>query len=158
MRHLLTAVAALGFFPLCHAPASAQDSETDRMTELSECIVGNSTGNDRVLVARWVGVSLASAPQLVGVVTVDQAEREQVDRQMAALFTRLITVDCLAQSRSLLADGQADALGSAFRQLGFVAIQELTANPGASAAMESFAGYLEEDAFSALQQASDPAP
>jgi hypothetical protein len=143
------AVAAFSVVALASSPSSAQTKST-AVEALSQCLVGETKGRDRILIARWIGSALASAPQLEGLVTIEPAEREGVNREMAGLFTRLLTQDCPDEARPLFATGNTEAFGLAFQTLGEVAMQELMADPVASAAIGSFTTYLKQEEFEDL--------
>lgn len=115
---------------------------------LGECMVLKSTGADRLVVARWFVSSIASAPQTAGVATVAPGQKAELDKGMAALFTRLMAVDCADQSRPVFA---AKDTGEGFRvageALGRVAIMELLGNPQANAALGAYTQYLKKEDF-----------
>ena len=57
---------------------------------------------------------------------------------MAALVTRLLSVDCLAQARTAI------KLGSAFKSLGELAMQEVMNNPSVNASIGEYMKYLDQ--------------
>ena len=77
--------------------------------------------------------------------------REQADRDMAAIFTRLTTKACLAESNALI---KADPSGSSFavagEAMGRIAMTELLSDPATNAAFGSYTKYLDEKAFAAF--------
>jgi hypothetical protein len=83
--HLLLAAAAV-----TPPPPPGNDAP---MKALRECVVMKSTGADRLAAARWMVTALSSAPQMAGLVSVTPAAKPDQDRAVAALFTRLLTVD-----------------------------------------------------------------
>ena len=81
--------------------ATAQSSDNAAADALGNCLARKSTGEDRLVFAGWMVAALASAPQLAGVANVDPSTKAALDRQLAAIFTRLMTVDCAAEARPL---------------------------------------------------------
>ena len=119
--------------------------------ELSNCFALKSTGGDRLDIARWFVAALASAPQIVGVATVDKARKDALDKQMAGLFTRLMTQDCAEQVRPLFKARSAAGIRAAGETMGRLAMQELLSDPAAaSATLGGYTAYLREDDFAAL--------
>ncbi len=114
---------------------------------LGQCVVGMTTGNDRVLVARWLGSSISSSPELADVVKVDQAAREAIDREMANLFVRLFTQDCFDEARPIVLANDLQSVEMAFGMLGEVAMRELMTDPLATQAMTSYANHIPPDVF-----------
>jgi len=111
-----------------------------------------STGSDRITFAGWMIAALASAPQLKGLAVVASDRRDQLNRDLARIFTRLITTDCSEYARPLFKVGKSQAFGSAFEVFGRLAMQELTADPEADRALGEFANYLNEADFAELKK------
>lgn len=135
--------------------AGAQEQSTGKGADqaaqaraLGQCMVLKSTGADRLTVARWFLSAIASAPQVAGVATLLPGRKVELDKGMAALFTRLMAVDCAREARPLFA---AQNAGESFRvageALGRVAISELLSNPEANAALGAYAQYLKKEDF-----------
>jgi len=133
--------------PPAVAPALSDEQIRSLATELGACLVGKTTGEDRVVVARWIAGAVASAPQVAALVKIDAAEKDQVDRAMAKVFTRLMTVDCLAQAKPLLKAGSRAGFEIVGESLGRIAVTELLNNPQASNSIEAYARYLDRQAF-----------
>jgi hypothetical protein len=133
------------------SPASAQMAAGQQASPgaamLGQCVIGKTTGYDRVLVGQWLGTGLATAPQLEGLVTVDEAGRDAVNQKMAQLFVRLFTVDCVEEARPLIAANDIQSVQMAFAMLGEVAMGELMSDPRAMAAMSGYVEHIPADAF-----------
>lgn len=127
------------------APAAASPAQA-----LGQCMALKTTGEDRILVARWMLVAMASGPQMTGVVTVQPGQKEKYDRGMATLFTRLLVTDCPDLSREVFKLRDNAAFRVAGESLGQVAMQELLTNPQAAAALGAYVKYLDLDAFKAI--------
>ncbi|KQN25163.1 hypothetical protein ASE86_02585 [Sphingomonas sp. Leaf33] len=123
-------------------PAAASPAQA-----LGQCMAMKTTGEDRILVARWMLVAMASGPQMTGVVTVQPGQKEKYDRGMATLFTRLLVTDCPDLSRAVFKLRDNAAFRVAGESLGQVAMQELLTNPQASAALGAYVKYLDLEAF-----------
>ena len=144
LKRLLAQTTVLGSLVLA-APACAQmigQQASEEAIALGQCAIGVTTGNDRTLVAQWVGSSLAMAPQLEGVVTVDNTAKDALDRRMADLFMRLFTQDCVEQARPLVQRGDQAAIQFAFGMLSEIAMRELLTDPRAMAALTGYVQYI----------------
>ena len=73
---------------------------------LGACLADNTTGKDRKDLAKWVFVSISVHPEMKGLTTATDADREQSDKTVAALLTRLITDSCLQQARAAQQQGE----------------------------------------------------
>lgn len=127
-------------------------NEAQLAEALGQCFVMQTNGHDRLAVASWMLGSLASAPQMAEVAKVDSAKKVELDQAMAKLFTRLMTQDCAAQSRPLFKAKSEAGFRAAGEALGKIAVQELLGNPAASAALGSYANYLNDSDFKKLAE------
>lgn len=133
---------------LAMAPASAQPLPAAGAAErLGACLASRTTGADRILVARWLLTALASAPQVADIASVSAAKREEANRAMAGLFTRLLTKDCATEARVLFKARDQSGFQVAGESLGRVAVQELLNNPKALQAMGAYSAYINEADF-----------
>ena len=143
---------AAGLATVCLVNADAAEATPAEVAALQNCIQLNSTGRDRLFMARWIVAALGSAQQLADLITVDPAKREEANKQVAALLTRLLTVDCRAQTKALTQSKDRTGMAAAGESLGRIAVQELMQNPQAATNVQEFAKYLKEEDFKALNQ------
>jgi hypothetical protein len=140
-------------FAVSNSPGLAADTAptaTDLSAQanaLGQCFVNKSTGEDRMAVARWMLAGLASAPKMTDVASVDPTRKMAVDKAMAAIFTRLITIDCANESRPLFLAKSKAAFETAGGALGEIAMKELLSDPKAEEGLSSYTNYLDESAF-----------
>ena len=134
------------------AQASLVTTPSPEAAALGQCLVGKSTGDDRVLFARWMGSSIAMAPAMKDVVTVDPAAKDAIDREMAKLFTRLMTESCRAEMSVLVKAQDAMGVQAASGKLGEMAMRELLQDPAAMQALIAYARYIDPAAMQKLTQ------
>ena len=146
MRYLSMTLICLGLGAA--TPAAAQTASSQSNAErLGNCLVSKTTGEDRILSARWILAAMASAPQVADVAHVEPAKKEEIDRAMARLFTRLMTKDCLEEARPLLLARDGAGARTAGEALGRIAMQELLSDPKAVAAVAKYATYIDYREF-----------
>jgi hypothetical protein len=146
----VTIACCAGALLLSGANAAAQTGEGGG-NPLGQCMVAKSTGDDRLLVARWFLAAAASTPKAGEVVTVKPESKDRMDRGMAALFTRLITKDCRALAAPMMTGGAAgDGFRVAGEALGQVAVEELFRGPAAQSALSNYTKYLKPQDFKEL--------
>ena len=152
MRKILALGPSLALLMIVSGPVAAQgNADTNQLAEkLGQCLVDNSTGADRIAVAGWMLAAIASAPQLKDVAVVTPAKKEQLDRGMAAVFTRLMTKDCPAQAQALIATQDQSGFEVAGGALGKIAMQELLGNPASQRAIGEYTRYLNRADFSGV--------
>lgn len=149
-----TGLAAIAVITIS-TPLAAQSlvaAPNEASAKLGQCFVDNTTGNDRTLVARWMAGSMASSPMMDGLVEVDTAAKEQVDRSMADLFARLLTKDCKAQAKVVMDNRDQMGMQAAGGRLGEIAMAELMMDPAAMRAMMAYIQYIDPASFAALSE------
>lgn len=133
-------------------PVLAVTPETDMF---GQCLVYQSNGEDRLLLARWMTLAFAAHPAVQDAVTRDMTKIEETNQAVAALFMALLTERCVGEAKAAVAaEGDASvAMQKAFEMLGAVASQEAMMAPEVSNTVNGFIGYIDEAALmSALGQ------
>lgn len=116
---------------------------------LGACLADHTSGKERKDLAKWIFVAMSAHPEMNGLSRVDAGVRDGSDRALAAIFTRLLTQDCVDPARQALAAEGAAAYRVAFGKLGELAMQEIMSNPGVSASMGGFEKYVPQDKVAA---------
>lgn len=111
------------------------------------CLADATSGKDRKVLAKWIFGAMAAHPEMAALSKVTPADQEQLSRDFGALFTRLMTVDCADEIRSLARDQGPSTIGTAFEHLGAVAMQELMGNPAVNAAISDFEKHVDQAAL-----------
>lgn len=138
IRAAMLALACASTAPVLAASASEA---------LGNCLVDKSTGSDRKVLARWIFVSMSAHPALGDIFSVSHDTHETSNKAAADIFTRLVTVDCKAESRAARDQDSAGAFKVAFAKLGEVAMGELLSNPGVQAEFEGLGRYADREAL-----------
>jgi hypothetical protein len=123
-----------------HCPAQPQ------IESLSRCLADNTSGKDRKDLARWVFLAMAAHPEIKQYAAHDMLQAaEEMHRQVAQTFTRLLTESCRQQTQAAFKQGGPVALQAAFQTLGQLAMQELMSDRGVNKAMGAFERYLDQN-------------
>lgn len=133
------------------ATSSPALAATTPVEAVQTCLADNTSGKDRKLLAKWIFLAMAAHPELKSLSSVSEQAREDTSREFAGLITRLLTVDCKAPMREMIANGGDITAGMkvAFTHLGQVAMQELMAHKDVDAAISQFGNYIDEDKLKA---------
>ena len=83
---------------------------------LGQCLVGETTGNDRLLLVRWMTFAFAAHPAVQDAVTIDATKVDALNRDVSQLVTSLLTDRCLAQTKAAVAE-TGELLGRPRRRL-----------------------------------------
>jgi hypothetical protein len=111
---------------------------------LSVCLADNTTGKERKELARWIFVAMAAHPEIKGMTTITDADRDQTSRFMGSLLTRLVSESCPSQTRAAVENEGSESLKNAFGVLGKLAINEIMSNKEVNATIVAFEKYLDQ--------------
>lgn len=139
---LLSLLAAGVLLAAAAAPAPALANPTVDAAKV--CFSDNTTGRDRKLLGKWIFLALAGHPEIRAFSKASPEDNEQVSRELAALFMRLVTEDCVGEMKQLARMGGAEAMKLPFQHLGQIAMQELMGNPDVAANISAFERYVDE--------------
>lgn len=120
---------------------------------LSACLVEASTPDDRQVLVRWIFLAISRHPELAPMTVVAPAQATVIERDAGQLFQRLMTVDCLPQTRAAFTEGAGAAFGSAFEALGLVAANDLFANPQVDGATAGLLQHVDVELIGRALQA-----
>jgi hypothetical protein len=141
MRHL--AAFLLSASAICALPSHAATPETEAF---GQCLIGKTTGDDRLLLARWIAFAFATHPIVHDTITVDTSKLAETDQRMGELVMALLTERCNAEGRAAVAaEGNPGvAIEKAFQMLGEVASVEIMQDPKVMTRINGFAAFLDE--------------
>ena len=143
IMRLLRSIALAAAAAAVALPACAAGAATPAGDALGACLVAKSTSRDRKDLARWMFVALAAHPEIQAMSKVSAADRENAIHAAADIFSRLLTVDCLDETRAAIRTGGPGALQASGNQLGQVAMQELMSDPNVSGSVAGIVRYID---------------
>ena len=110
---------------------------------VNTCLADGTNGKERKALARWIFLGMSMHPEMRGLTSATALTREDANRAVGQVFTRLVTETCPKEFRALAqAEGQA-ALVKAFEFLGRLAMQELMTNDEAKGAFGEFEKFVD---------------
>lgn len=128
------------------SPALAGQATED----LSTCLVDNTTGKDKKLLAKWIFTVMASHPDIKPLSNINQEKKEELDKSMANLFTKLITKNCLSQTQLTLEKEGTEGLKNSFSVFGKLAMQELMSHSIINTSISNFTKHIDQKKFSSI--------
>jgi hypothetical protein len=118
--------------------------------DMSRCFVNSTSAADKAQLVRWIFSVAALHPALGGISNVSDAQRSELNKQMAQLIERLLTESCAAESKAALKNEGQVAMSTAFGVLGQAAMAGLFSDPTVAAASAAFAQELDQQKIRAL--------
>lgn len=140
MNKIVTALAAVVIGSTIATSSAIAGPATDA---LGTCLSDNTTGKERKDLARWVFVGMSAHPDMQSLSKVTEANRDELDRMMATIVTRLMTENCRSQSKLAMEKDGAASFQAAFGAIGKLAMQELMSNPEVNSSFSKYSKYLD---------------
>jgi len=145
---LTVALGAGGAMP-AHAGPYADD--------LSKCLAGSTTEQDKDDLVRWIFASTAQHPAVAELTTVTPEQRAEMSSRVAILFERLLTQDCRSQFHDARKNEGEQTVSMSFGVLVQTAMGRLIENATVSSALASVDSYLDKQKIAAAMADSPPA-
>ena len=151
MRHLGIASIALvlastGFT----TAATAQPAQSP----LATCLADHTTGKDRKGLARWMFAAMSQHPAIADLSAATPAARDEASKVVGALVTRLLTVDCLTDTKAVVESGETNtAFEKAFGRLGELAMQEIMTDPQVAKTLRDLPKFMDRKQFESALKA-----
>ena len=139
MKRIVTSLAAFILGSAIVVSAQAPPS----IDSLASCLADSTTGKDRKDMARWVFAGMSTHPDIMSLSNVKPSDRKEMDKTLAALFTRLMTENCPAQAKEVLEKDGPKGFEAAFGIIGRLAMQELMSDPNVNASFSNFVQFLD---------------
>lgn len=138
------------FLVLFLASFGTQANAQDIGQRLANCLISQTTGSDRVALARWIGFSIAAHSSIARSVAIPEETLEQSDKRIANLLTELLTQRCVDETRAVFLVGGDAAMESAFDALGRVAMSEVMLDQNVNSSLTRFLNHVDESEFKGL--------
>jgi len=123
--------------------------------DLAKCLVGKTTNDDKATLMTWIFSAIALNPGISQMATISPAQRNQIDRDMAMLFERLMTETCRAETRDAVKYEGNGAIEQGFEVLGGVAGRELFASPEVAKGLASLNEHVDMEKIKAVFNTAD---
>lgn len=149
MRKRTLAILAAALLIPCTAFASPL---TDT---LGKCLADNTTGRDRIDLAKWIFLGMAAHPDMKAFATTSPNSVEVAQKSVAGLFTKLIGTSCANEMRDVVKAEGPDGARIAFEYLGKMAMQELMGNQQVNATIQGFARFVNHSKIDGVMQGLD---
>lgn len=135
VKSAVLACALLGSVQMT-AASTAQD-------QLSSCLVKATTAADKTAVLQWTFVALSTHPDLQTFAQVNAAQKEQLDKNFAAVLQRILVEQCSAQAKAVIQADGVEGIGSSFQELGQITGDEILKNPEIKAQLKGVLKYVD---------------
>ena len=111
--------------------------------DLAKCLVTSTNNRDRNKLVKWIFSVYSNHPEVSYMVDLSDREKKVIDKDVADLFTRLLSEDCFDESKNAQKYEGNIVFFKAFQSLGQVAAQGFMANPDVKRSMNKFSELID---------------
>lgn len=118
--------------------------------DLTKCLVRSANAEDHLTLVRWMFSAFSLHPALQSLTTLTPEQRDGYNKSMAALFERLLYVDCREEAIAGLKYEGSTIIATSFTVLGQVAGRDIFSNPQVTQSMAALEKYIDKSKQNAL--------
>jgi len=126
--------------------------------DLARCLVARTTSEDRTNIVRMMFYAAAANPAFSGVTNISEAQRRDGLRSAAAVYDRLVLVDCRTESVAAMRSDGAASIELAFQTLGQLAGRELMNSAEGLAVLNQLTDFMDLNRYDALMREAGVTP
>ena len=111
--------------------------------EMARCLVTSTNKRDKAKLVKWVLKVYGEHPAVYNMVDLSDREKKVIDKDIADVFTRLLSEDCVDETKKALDYEGDNVMFTAFQALGQVAAQGFNVNPIVERNINKFTEFIE---------------
>ena len=111
--------------------------------EMARCLVSSTSNRDRNKLIKWIFRVYGDHPEVSYMVDLSDREKNIIDKDVADIFTRLLSEDCIDETKKVKKYEGDDALVTAFEVLGKVAANGISKNPNVERSISKFTELID---------------
>ena len=113
--------------------------------EMAKCLVESTNSKDNISLVRWIVRVYGEHPDSNDFINLSIKDKEKIDKEIAALFNRLLLEDCKKETKMALNYEGDQVLFTAFQIMGQVAGRELNKEKNVAEAINKFLNYIDTE-------------
>tara|TARA_B100001287_G_C22603782_1_gene491677 strand:- start:572 stop:1024 length:453 start_codon:yes stop_codon:yes gene_type:complete len=111
--------------------------------EMAKCLVTSTNDRDRTRLVKWIFRVYGDHPEVTYMIDLSNREKKFIDKDVADLFTRLLSEDCIDETKKALDYEGENVMFNAFQILGQVAAQGFNNNPYVMKSINEFVEMID---------------
>ena len=112
--------------------------------ELAKCLVKSTTDADKTYLVKWLFAAAALHPDVKSIASVSDAQRDELNKNAAKLFERLLTESCRSEAQEAVKYEGPSTLESSFNVLGQVAARGRFSHPTVARGTGELTNYVDK--------------
>jgi len=142
MKRFVVSVVSAAFCLAVLSPGSAIAGPYS--DDLAKCLVKSTTEADKNYLVKWMFAAAALHPAVKSIASVSDAERDELNKNAAKLFERLVTESCKTETQEALKYEGPSTLQTSFEVPVQVAGRGLLSDPAVARSLADFANYVDK--------------
>ena len=106
--------------------------------EMAKCLVTSTNKRDRTKLIKWIFRVYGDHPEVTYMIDLSDREKKVIDKDVANIFTRLLSEDCIDETKKALDYEGENVMFNAFQILGQTAAQGFNNNPDVMKSINKF--------------------
>jgi|TARA_B100001741_G_C16339319_1_gene498750 hypothetical protein len=111
--------------------------------EMAKCLVTSTNKRDRTKLIKWIFRVYGDHPEVSYMIDLSDREKKVIDKDVANIFTRLLSEDCIDETKKALDYEGDNVMFNAFQILGQVAAQGFNNNPDVMKSINKFVEMID---------------
>jgi len=124
--------------------------------DMAKCLVRSTTSKDRGVLVKWIFAAASSNPEVKSMVSVTDRQRNSLNKAIAKMFERLLTVSCRKETQAAYKYEGKATISQSFNLLGQVAGRELFSDPNVTKSVSGLSQYINKDKMNELFSSVNP--
>ena len=120
--------------------------------EMARCLVSSTSNRDRNKLIKWIFRVYGDHPEVSYMVDLSDREKNIIDKDVADIFTRLLSKDCIDESKKAKKYEGDNALVTAFEVLGAVAANGISKDSNVERSINKFAELIDIEKLDYLSE------
>ena len=120
--------------------------------EMARCLVTSTNNRDRTKLVKWMFRVYGDHPDVSYMVDLSDREKKVIDKDVADIFTRLLSLDCIDETKKALDYEGDNVMFTAFEILGSVAAKGFIENQYVERAINKFVEQVDTEKLDYLSK------
>ena len=120
--------------------------------DMAKCLVTSTSNRDRTKLLKWMFRVYGEHPEVSYMVNLSDREKKVIDKDIADIFTRLLSEDCIDETKKALDNEGDNVMFTAFQLLGQVAANGFNENPSVERSINKFVELVEYEKLDYLDK------
>ena len=120
--------------------------------EMAKCLVTSTSNRDRTKLLKWMFRVYGEHPEVSYMVDLSDKEKKAIDKDIAYIFTRLLSEDCIDETKKALDYEGDNVMFTAFQTLGQVAANGFNVHPSVERSINKFVELVQYEKLDYLNK------